>query len=328
MEGRQYNPSMSPTSATRRQTEPLFVVGALRSGTTMFRLMLDQHPQISNPGEFEESVHMLGDTGWAPLPAYRDYLRASTQIRAAGFSVAEDLDYPALVHDLWRQVCALSDKPIVGASIHSRFDRCPDLWPKARYLHVVRDPRDVARSCIGMGWAGNVYCGAQIWIDAERRWDRLRQRIDRSQWHEVRYESLVREPEATLREVCEFAGVPYSEAMLDYAEHSSYGRPDPSLVEQWRRRQTPRQVQHVEWRCGELLRARGYTPSEHGPHAPGAAERAYLSVDNRIGKVRAAVERYGLGLWLLDRVTLRAGPAALRHRVDLRKNDIDRSHHK
>lgn len=308
--------------------EPVFIVGALRSGTTLFRLMLDHHPQVSMVGEFEESVEMLGDDGWANIEEYRLHLQASTQLRAAGLRVDLSLDYPSLVHDVWRQACALTPKPIVGASIHSRFDRCPDLWPRARYLHVIRDPRDVARSCIGMGWVGNVFHGAQVWIDAERRFATLASRIAAENHYEVRYEALVRDPEAVLRGVCDYLRIDYSAQMLSYDGDTTYSRPDPKLVEQWRTKQTPREVQHVEWRCGELLRERGYRPSEYGPHEPSAAERLYLGVHNRLQKVRMGVERYGPALWLMDRAALRVGPRQLRHRIALRKNEIDKTHHK
>jgi hypothetical protein len=47
----------------------VFVYGALRFGTTVFRLMLDAHPQIANPGEMDFLFDYLypdhtHSTGW------------------------------------------------------------------------------------------------------------------------------------------------------------------------------------------------------------------------------------------------------------------------
>jgi Sulfotransferase family len=36
-----------------RESDLVFVAGALRSGTTVFRLILDAHPQVTSPGEFD-----------------------------------------------------------------------------------------------------------------------------------------------------------------------------------------------------------------------------------------------------------------------------------
>jgi hypothetical protein len=58
--------------------------------------------------------------------------------------------------------------------VHRHYDRLLRLWPEARFIHLVRDPRDVASSCIGMGWAGNVWTGVTRWIEAERLWDEVR----------------------------------------------------------------------------------------------------------------------------------------------------------
>lgn len=46
---------------------PVFLVGSERSGTTLFRLMLDHHPQIAFFFEFEYAVAMMSPTGSSPI---------------------------------------------------------------------------------------------------------------------------------------------------------------------------------------------------------------------------------------------------------------------
>jgi len=284
--------------------------------------MLGHHPQVEILGEFEEAVELLGEFGWTDLERFHQHIRASRRISGTGITIDESLDYPSLVRDLWAQACTRTSKPNVGASIHSRFDRCPDIWPDARYIHVLRDPRDVARSCIGMGWVGNVFHGARIWIEAEEHFKRLKAQISSDHYFELRYEELVRDPQSVLRGVCEFLNLEYDAQMLSYSEHSSYSKPNPKLIEQWRHKLSPREVQRVEWRCGSLLGECGYQASEYGLHEVGAAERVYLGVDNSIKRTKAAIERYGLPLWLADR-TSRVMPSALRERIVLSKNAVD-----
>ena len=43
--------------------EPFFLVGSERSGTTLLRLMLDHHTQLSWCNEFEYAVDLVSDKG-------------------------------------------------------------------------------------------------------------------------------------------------------------------------------------------------------------------------------------------------------------------------
>jgi len=54
----------------------------------------------------------------------------------------------------------LESKQFVGATVHRKFDKLLMIWPDAKFIHVVRDPRDVARSVVKMGRVGHVYYGA------------------------------------------------------------------------------------------------------------------------------------------------------------------------
>src|SRR4030095_2960604 len=98
--------------------------------------------------------------------------------------VDRSLDYPGLMKSFVSQYGRRSRKPIHGATCHKHFDRLLRIWPRARFVHLMRDGRDVARSCIGMGWSGNVWCGAQRWIDAEELWAGLAERIDPARRHD------------------------------------------------------------------------------------------------------------------------------------------------
>ena len=77
----------------------------------------------------------------------------------------------ARVNRLWLDV--------VGRE-YAMVDRLTRIWPDARFIHLVRDPRDVARSVIPMGWAGNTWVGVERWMEAERLWDRVRSSLPNS----------------------------------------------------------------------------------------------------------------------------------------------------
>ncbi|HEX7009989.1 MAG TPA: sulfotransferase [Phycisphaeraceae bacterium] len=310
-----------PQNADRLR-EPFFLVGAERSGTTLLRLMLTHHPQIAWCSEFEYATEQIPEAGgWPDLPAYRAWLASHRIFQAHGFAIDESLDYPRLMDSFLRQTRDAQGKPIIGATCHKWFDRLLRIWPDARFIHLVRDGRDVARSCIGMGWAGNVYHGSTVWIEAEQLWDRLAAQLEPGRWVEVRYESLIAQPQEELQRITAFMGVAFDPAMLRYAQNTSYAAPDPSLTQQWRRKLTPREIQLVEARIGDMLAARGYELSGLPRIRVGAMRRAALAVQNRLARIRFRQKRYGLGLWLADVVARRVGIGADRvrqatHRID------------
>lgn len=300
---------------------PLVVVGALRSGTTMLRLMLDAHPGLHVFGEFEEAVSQAGDTGWPDPDRFRAWLRTDRAWLAKSLDAPEGLEHPELVRRWVAQLDERAPSRTIGFCVHSRFDRCPDLWPAARYVHILRDPRDVARSCIGMGWAGTAWHGAATWIDAERRWDRLRERIEPEAFVEVRYEELVSDPERALAPVLALVGERWDPSMLAYDEHSTYERPDAAYAEQWRRKMTDDEIADVEARCGALLESRGYARHVVPPRAPDARRRRRLARRDRIGRMRFEIARVGFLRYagrVLDARGLLPAPLAvpLRHQLN------------
>ena len=194
----------------------------------MFRLLLDHHPQLAVFGEFEESVSEAVGDDWPALAEYHDFLARDRMALEQGFVVDPALDYVALVRSFFEQAATRTGAPQVGAAVHSRFDLLPRLFPDARYLHVVRDPRDVAHSVVKMGWAGNDWAGARVWVDAEQRWERLRDAVPASHRLDVHYEDLLISPEVELERVCSLLGVLYDPVMLAIEDDTSYRPPDAS----------------------------------------------------------------------------------------------------
>ncbi len=309
------------------RSTPFFVVGSERSGTTLLRLMLSHHPRIACAPEFEFLVDFLppGD-GWPQMDAYVDYLSTNRVFLPHDLAVDGSLDYRELMAGFLRDYCEPSGKPLHGATCHHFFDRLPRVFEGARYVHLVRDGRDVARSCIGMGWASNVWFGAQRWIDALEAWGALKERVAAEQLFELRYEELVADPVGELTRLAEFLGESFDPAMLDYVEGSTYGAPDPSLIEQWRRKLTPEELGLLEARIGSLLREHGYGPSGVEATKVGAVELARLTRANRLGQFKRNRAKYGLALILKGRLARGLGLKGLGRRVQLERNAIDNEH--
>lgn len=303
--------------------EPIFLVGAERSGSTLLRLMLDHHEQIAFHLESEYVVDRLrGGVSWPPLEAFYEYLALQRTFVESNFRIDRSLSYPELVRSFLEQRRQRVNKPIVGATVHRKFDQLPRIWPDARYLHLLRDGHDVAASAVNIGWAGNVWVGVERWIDAEQTWDRLRPHLSPDRWFDVRYEDLIQDATGTLNRICEFIGVPFHEAMFDYARTSTYDLPDPKLINQWRRTLSDLEVQLIETRAGELLAEREYPLSGLPRVEVTPWMRWKLRWQSRLTGVHFRVKRYGWLLFLQQFLARRLGVTRWHKHVTLRTNAI------
>jgi Sulfotransferase family len=306
---------------------PLFLVSSVRSGSTLLQLMLDHHPEIAFGNEFNYTVTLVSDTG--QLPSMQSYLSRVDGVdpQTVDYAVNRSLGYRELVNDFLRQKQATSGgKKYVGATVHRHFDRLRFLWPRARYVHLVRDPRDVARSVLQKGWAGNVYEAAGRWIQAEDWWDSLVTHLSPDQAIELHYEDLVTRTEAELSRICRFIGVEFAPEMLDYqVDAPLFPPPDPTLASQWKKKLSPRDVAMVEHRTARLMESRGYALSGYPLTTIGPLKHQLLLAAARARRLRTRVHSYGPALVAIDLLGRRAELRTLANRAQARINAIDQS---
>ena len=308
------------------ETDIVFVFGALRSGTTLFRLMLDGHEQISNPGEVDFLFdHLHRDathrTGWRyDLRA----LQADRIFQDRGLHCPPGTEGLDLLADFLEQLKRRGGTRIVTLNLHRHAGDLATLIPGARVLRLLRDPRDVARSSIGMGWAGTLYHGVDPWLGTEMDWKRARDRFEPDHVLSLKYETLLADPVAELERVCAFLGASYSPAMLDYPSRSTYGPPDVSLTEQWKHKLTPSEIALVEGKARPIMEELGYRPSGPG-HVPGGFEKVWLDVRNKQKILAFRMHRFGQMNVILEIVTRKLGLPAHR-RLQARFNTITRQY--
>ena len=200
------------------------------------------------------------------------------------------------------------------------------LLPEARFVHIHRDPRDVVLSWVGMGFGpGNVFGAATTW----RRLVSTGRRDGATlgdRYMEVRYETLVTEPEAVTRSVCEFTRVPFTPAMLRRADPGTIYAKDPEHLKRirsraeiyetkafaWRRRMRPTDQAIVEAVAGDLMEELGYE-REGTPRPIPRLSRIAWSADDA---ARSAIKRARRRQFSLRNAVL-VGRAQLRGRLRL-----------
>jgi hypothetical protein len=177
-----------------------------------------------------------------------------------------------------------------------------------------------------MGWAANPWAGVTRWIEAEVLWDRLRPTIPADRQIEVTHEGLVADAVGTLTRLAGFMGLAYDPAMMSYPDHSTYGPPTMSLVNQWKKKMSDQDVRLVEARVGEMLTAKGYPPSGLPPLTVTPEMEAQLRREDKSGRRRFRRHRYGLFWWTADVVTRKLRLKPLYKRVRRKLDEIDTRH--
>jgi hypothetical protein len=184
------------------------------------------------------------------------------------------------------------------------------LFPDARYVHLIRDGRDAALSFLsvpeglmteGWGHPRDARGFACQWVTEVRAARRLGARLGPDRYLELRYESLVAEPEAVLRGVCAFAGLEFEDGMLDYVGRTDSARkahqqrlnePPRQGVRNWRTEMAPDDRRAFEDVAGGVLDALGYEVERKGrARAPVVSYRARTAAWRGVG---ALVQRSAL----------------------------------
>jgi len=190
---------------------PIFIVGCQRSGTTLVRLMIDSHPNISCGPEtrFLADLAKVTTENWTRLSHFgfeKDYWHRSI----AGLFETIQHDYAAS-----RGKTRWADKtPRYALSL----DFIDELFPSCQVVHVVRDGRDVVASHRHrFGYAAAVKA-AEKWPRYIRAAREAGARLGPGRYHELRYEELVADPKSAMRELLEFLTEPWDDAVLHHED--------------------------------------------------------------------------------------------------------------
>ena len=247
---------------------PIFIIGNARSGTTLLRLMMTCHKNILIPPECSFAVWWREKYGpWSGggpvtdtyLAAFVNDLMSSRKFETwqlgreqlmESLRARRPSSYPEAVSAIYQ---------CFGAARGRSFGRWGDknnvhlhhiaelheMFPTARFVHIIRDGRNVACSYLALHrsrtesryaprlpqdlrgiaeeWRNNV-------LIARRGFDA----IGWSAVHEIRFEDLVTRAEGTLRTLCSFLAEEYDVAMLAYDLANRTGELEPSEFLQWK----------------------------------------------------------------------------------------------
>lgn len=262
---------------------PVFVVGVPRSGTTWIQRMLAMHP---------EAWGLLETYMFSRASGLGALLDSAPPARKGG-----DLDLPPPGlgriferEELVAELRSIASRWLSRGSGGARFviekspwhlsdlDVIAEILPSARFVHVMRDGRDVAVSIVAArrSWSrveqrspsATVREIAGVWADAMREGETARTLVGDAMI-ETRYEDARADPAGTCRAILAHCEMPFDEGLVGrIVEATEFGRADrphgessPSRageVGQWRERFGLRDAWSFERRAGDALEETGY----------------------------------------------------------------------
>lgn len=280
-----------PSSALPRRQ--IFIGGCPRSGTTMLGSILGGAPGcvVTPESHFKQTIPLHLGVDWKE-GVRRDALLAALasnfRFRIWETSLPTVADLPEHLDSL-----AYADfiHGLIGRYVAPRdwqvwIDHTPQniqnpllllqLFPDARFIHLVRDPRAVAASLLPLDWGPNDAAQAAIFWAQKMAYGLAAERYLGERCIRVRYEDILADPQETIGSLCRFCGIDYHESMLDGSafrvpaytqrQHALVGsRPSREKLESWRARLDIWQVAEIERGLGDLMVMLGYAPVVTGP---------------------------------------------------------------
>ena len=302
-----WNP-MSAEMPNEPSLTPLLIMGSPRSGTTFlahmvnrfldihicrdngtilrFHRILPHYEPLSDAGNLKRLIQHL----------YADhYFQSRLVARGLKLSQSELFDrvgrptYGGLIEAVFGAVAARQGKRTWGYK-RASFARVEghhidDLFPGAKFVHIIRDARDVVLSMrnsrdllLERSW----HFGAVDWVSHVRTGQRIGRQLGPERYLEVRYERFMAEPAAVLGEILAFCGGGIDADARRARIQAEIGTLVKSgNTEKWRRQVPPHGIHLIERVAGPLLEELGYPVLN--PEAAGApirtGEKAWLYVD-------------------------------------------------
>jgi hypothetical protein len=290
----------------------VFIVGCSRSGTTLLQRLVDAHSLIAITSQtnwvtryFEMRTGLTPEGLVAPemVPRLIEYHRfpalgIDREDLEGLITPSERVSYSNFVSGVFDLYGETRGKRLAGSKIPAWVRSIPTLhalWPEAKFVHLIRDGRDVCMSILSWKKASRKVGRFTTWtedpLSTTALWWEWSVRLGREDgsslepglYYEMRYESLIAHPADECAALCTFLGLPYEDEMLRF--HKGRERTEPGLdakrawqpvtsgLRDWRSQMPAGDVERFEAAVGDLLDELGYAravprpPSEALKHA-------------------------------------------------------------
>jgi hypothetical protein len=289
-----------------------FVIGSARSGTTLLRMILNAHPEVAVPPESRfvvelyRSDEVLVEDFLARLDAHPRWASWDTPIENVRAQLAgvATLPYPEAIEAAYLAFAKSRNKKRYGDKTPRYIKHIPllsRLWPEAKFVHLVRDGREVALSYADVPFGPSTIAkAAALWKERVELGLEQGRALGPKRYNEMRYERLLARPQEEIESLCSFLELDFDPAMLDYSEHARSEVLDRAKLynphvtksitktRSWDEQMPPSQVEVFEAVAGDALQELSYErafPSPRlGARLASLAGRAGLPIGRLVSK--------------------------------------------
>lgn len=248
---------------------PIFIGGEGRSGTTLMRAMLNSHPRIFCGPE----THFFIDQKFIDFHniLLKNY---ANQISEYNENVHEEVNqmFRGMINDFFTKHMKKNKKKRWADKTPYNIKHIDFLLEvfegNMKFIHMIRDGRDVAASLLTMPWGPPTIEGAA------HSWNTIiensRKHLGKKYFIEIKYEDLINNEVKVLKGVCKFLKEDYDKRMLDYYKEEDLGGSKESSYKQikqplyknsigrWQRDLTEEQIEIFMDIAGKSMRSLKY----------------------------------------------------------------------
>ena len=277
----------------------------------MLRLMLNAHPTVAVPPESRfitelyrgEEVQVASFL--AELAAHKRFQAWDLPVEVLRDELAgkERVPYSEAIATAYQAYARLHGKTAWGDKTPRYVENIPliaRLFPDGRFIHLIRDGRNVALSYANVPFGPkNVAKAAELWADRVRAGCREGRALEKGRYIEIRYEDLVEDAEGEAKDLCDFLGLDFDPGMLDYTERARdavlprAAQYNPKVLEKpgtnvrdWEKSMDPALVEMFEAVGGDVLSELGYRRAFPNPSAAARAKTALARAGLPIGRLK------------------------------------------
>lgn len=288
----------------------VFIIGRGRSGTSLLQTIFDANPGVKTANESPFIIHLkqayFKVSDWTPKKTdafitdlYKDkkfaFLWAidpeDLKKRILSYNLKE-LTFPILCKLVYLSVSSPFSKDktrllVDKNPLYSQFIQdLKEVFPDAKFIHLIRDYRDNANSERKAFKIKNVIVLAHRW----KRYNKvIDQQKDAQHFYTIRYEDLVTYPDKFLQEICDFLKIPYLKSMSQFYDTTRNAYTDENYkngimaglvqdihvnllqpintaqIGKWKTELSAYEIEVIEYITGDFARRYNYLPSVEHP---------------------------------------------------------------
>jgi hypothetical protein len=223
-----------------KKAEPIFIIGVARSGTTLLSLILDSHSRIAIPYESHFFIkYFKKKESFGNLKHHEKRLKLIKNILAEPY--VSKWDKKIKIDDISIEKCINLEETIEQIYLAYAFKCGKDIWgdktpeyikdihilnkmfPFCKFIHIIRDGRDVALSIKNKWWGANDFMSAiRYWADNVSCARKMLSMLSDERYTELKFEDLILNPENEIRRITNFLEINFEKKMIkDFAKKAT-----------------------------------------------------------------------------------------------------------